>query len=790
MKDEDKTKEELIKELKILREERGEEVFKDFIEHKSAEETLKKSEEKYINLIENVNVSIITVDLQGNLLTLNSRAVSYLGGLAENYINKTVWDIFPPKIAEERFADLQKVIQLGKPVIKEIFIPFKGKTHCFLNSMRPIKNSSGDIYAVLILSSDITEQKQTEEKLKDSEEYLKILFDYAPDAYYINDLKGNFIDGNRAAEKLTGYKREELIGKNFLKLKLLSTKDILKATKSLAKNILGLPTGPEEYILNQKNKSTVEVEISTYPVKIKGITYVLGIARDITERKKTEKALAESEERYCTVFENTGTATVVLEEDMTGSMVNTQFEKLSGYSKEEIENKMKWTDFVIPEDLERMKKYHIARRKAGGKAPTEYEFRMMDRTGNIKDILLKIGMIPNTKKSVASLIDITELRQAEERIKQLNLVLRAIRNINQLIFEEKDRERLLKGACNSLTETRGYYHSWIVLLDKEGKIDILAEAGLGKDFLPMLTLLKKGELTYFGQFALKQEEVVIIEDPASVCPDCPLVKACSDRGSVMAVRLGREGKIYGVMSVSIPAHFITDKEEQALFMEVAGNVVLGLNSIEMREKLDKQTHDLKERVKELKRAMDATIETMSKIVEAKDPYTAGHQQRVSKLATSIAKELNFSEGKIEGIRIASLIHDIGKIGLPTEILSKPIKLSDPEFSLIREHPQIGYNILKSIDFSYPVAEIILQHHERLNGSGYPHHLKGDQILLEARIIGVTDVVEAMSSHRPYRPALGIDKALEEISQNRGILYDPEAVDICFKLFKEKGFKFE
>ena len=192
----------------------------------------------------------------------------------------------------------------------------------------------------------------------------------------------------------------------------------------------------------------------------------------------------------------------------------------------------------------------------------------------------------------------------------------------------------------------------------------------------------------------------------------------------------------------------------------------------------------------LKKTLDATLDTMSKIVEAKDPYTAGHQQRVSQLATTIAKELKFSQDKIEGVRIASLIHDIGKIGLPTEILSKPGKLADIEFSLIKEHSQTGYDILKSIDFSYPVAQIVLQHHEKLNGSGYPNHLKGDKIFLEAKIICVSDVVEAMSSHRPYRPALGIDVAMEEITQNRGILYDSEVVDACLKLFKEKDFKFE
>lgn len=191
----------------------------------------------------------------------------------------------------------------------------------------------------------------------------------------------------------------------------------------------------------------------------------------------------------------------------------------------------------------------------------------------------------------------------------------------------------------------------------------------------------------------------------------------------------------------------------------------------------------------LKKTMDATIDTVSKIVEVKDPYTAGHQQRVSQLATAIAKELNLSQDKIEGIRIASLIHDAGKIGVPTEILSKTTTLSDIEFSLIKEHSQIGYDILKSIDFSYPVARIVLQHHEKIDGSGYPNKLKGDEILLEAKILGVADVVEAMSSHRPYRPALGIDKALEEISQNKGILYDPEVVDVCIRLVREKGFKF-
>lgn len=194
--------------------------------------------------------------------------------------------------------------------------------------------------------------------------------------------------------------------------------------------------------------------------------------------------------------------------------------------------------------------------------------------------------------------------------------------------------------------------------------------------------------------------------------------------------------------------------------------------------------------KELRKSLNSTLLTISKIVETRDSYTYIHQKKVCQLAVRIAKELGLSREKIEGIRIASLIHDIGKVGIPVTILTKPTKLSKNEFSLIQSHPQIGYEILKSLSFPYPIAQIILQHHERWNGSGYPQGLKGEEIMLEARIIAVADVVEAISAHRPYRPSLSIEKALEHIFQNRGILYDPKIVEICLYLFRERGFKFK
>ena len=188
--------------------------------------------------------------------------------------------------------------------------------------------------------------------------------------------------------------------------------------------------------------------------------------------------------------------------------------------------------------------------------------------------------------------------------------------------------------------------------------------------------------------------------------------------------------------------------------------------------------------------MEGVIQAMASTVEMRDPYTAGHQRRVAKLATAIAADMDLPASDVEGVRMAAIIHDLGKIYVPSEILAKPGRISAMEFSMIKMHPKVGYDILKKIDFPWPVADIVVQHHERMDGSGYPDGLKGDAILVQARIIAVADVVEAMASHRPYRPALGIDVALDEISKGSGTRYDENAAAQCAALFREKGFNLE
>jgi PAS domain S-box-containing protein len=427
--------------------------------------------------------------------------------------------------------------------------------------------------------------------------------------------------------------------------------------------------------------------------------------------------------------------------DREGNIVNVNKATLylSGYGKSELEGKsveifFREKDFKSTL-LDKAIKREIIR---------NYEFSFKTKTGDNIPVIFSSSAMMDEAGGIAGIVcivkDITERKLAEENVKNAKDELQMILDSVPAIIFYKDIEgrfiRVNKTLANSLQ---------VPIKDMVGKT---TEA-----------LFPKEE----AENMRKGDQEVIISGKA--------------KRNIIEPFTTPDG-IRWLLSDKIP---YKDKEGK-----VTG--VIGLAKDITLER--KSEEELRQSYQKLKKTMNATINTMSSIIEVKDPYTAGHQQRVSQLATAIAKELYLPKDKVEGIRIASLIHDIGKIGLPIEILSKPTKLSDLEFSLIKNHSQIGYDVLKSIDFSYPVAQIVLQHHERLNGSGYPNNLKGDEILLEARIIGVADVVEAMSSYRPYRPALGIDKALEEISKNKGILYDPKAVDVCLKLFKEKKFKFK
>ena len=324
-------------------------------------------------------------------------------------------------------------------------------------------------------------------------------------------------------------------------------------------------------------------------------------------------------------------------------------------------------------------------------------------------------------------------------------------SLHLLILEDNPTDAEL--AIREL-EREGFVVKWSLVETEEAFREALNQR-------PEVILADYSLPAFDGLSALKIKQEIV--------PEIPLVILSGSIGEEFAVECIKAGA--------------TDYVLKDKLFRLGSVIRRALEEAQVYRERKQAEEKLRQSYKKLRKMLNDIVQTVALTVEIRDPYTAGHQQRVSQLTSAIARQMNLSPDQVEGIYMAAILHDIGKISVPAEILTKTGRLTEIEMNLLRAHSEVGNDILKRIDFPWPLAKVVLQHHERMDGSGYPKGLKGEKILLEARIMGVADVVEAMSSHRPYRPALGIDKALEEISQNRGILYDPEVVDACLRLFE-------
>jgi HD-GYP domain-containing protein (c-di-GMP phosphodiesterase class II) len=248
-----------------------------------------------------------------------------------------------------------------------------------------------------------------------------------------------------------------------------------------------------------------------------------------------------------------------------------------------------------------------------------------------------------------------------------------------------------------------------------------------------------------------------------------------------------EQRPIGMLAIYSDTANVFSAEEVGILTELAGDLSFGINALRAGAARDSAEANAREWQRQLAGTLERTVQALAGMVELRDPYTAGHQRRAAELAVAIGREMGLDERRLEGLLVIGMMHDVGKIQVPQEILSRPCKLTDLEFNLIKSHPESGYQILKDVPFPWPVADTVRQHHERLDGSGYPQGLRGEQVLLEARIIAVADVVEAMASYRPYREAIPLDEVMAEIERQAGILFDPDVVTACLRLFREQGF---
>ncbi|MFH0789151.1 MAG: PAS domain S-box protein [Pseudomonadota bacterium] len=713
-------------------------------ERKQAEEALRESEKKYRLVVDNMADIISVMDMNLRFTYVSPSIMRMRGFTVEEAMAQTLEQVMTPEslqIIAKVFEEEMKLEASGtadpdRSRILELEEYRKDGSIVWIeNNLSFVRDEAQKPVGIISLSRDITDRKQGEEKLRESEKKYRELYNFLPIPVYEMDLETNITSANRAIyETFKG--TEEDLKKGVKAWQLISPEEIEKSSTNIQRLLKGEQVKETEYTLMRLDGSVFPAMLFSSVIYRDGKPVGLrGAIVDITERKQAEDSLRESEERFKNLYQESPIPTFTWQkkgDDFILVDINHATIQITNH---------KVGDFLGNSAVE------LYRNRP--QVLNDMNFCFQERSTVRREIFsqhfvpgrfisVHYGFIP-PDLIIVHMEDQTERKRAEEELVFNNIILRTQQESSIdgiLVVDEKGK---------ILSFNQRFVDLWGIPPDViESKSDERALQLVEDKLASSEEFIHKVKHLYEVQDEISRDEI-FLKDGRSF-----------DRYS--APMLSADGKYYGRV------WYFRDITER-----------------KQAEEEKKKSFD------QLRKALGATVQAIATVVEMRDPYTAGHQTRVADLARSIASEMELSKDQIDSIRIAGLIHDIGKISVPAEILSKPTKLTDLEFSLIKTHTQSGYDILKDIEFPWPIARIVHEHHERMDGSGYPNGLFGDQILLESRILIVADVVEAIASHRPYRPALGIDAALAEIEENRGLLYDPEAADACLRLFREKGY---
>lgn len=510
------------------------------------------------------------------------------------------------------------------------------------------------------------------------------------------------------------------------------------------------------------------------------VVAVRGTAQDITTRKNAELGL----KLFRELIDRSSDAIEVIEPATMRFLDVNQRACLSlGYSREEL---LQMTVFDIDPQIRKEHLQTLEARLGNGEAVVlDTVHRRKDGVVFPVEVSIKRVQLDRAYQ-IVSVRDVTERKLQEAHLAGVTRALQVLRHANSAVLHATDEASLYQDMTRAIVEQSGYSMAWVGLA-QEDATQTIKPAGTAGDTTNYIAAAQvawsdlehgqgpAGRCVRSGKPAVSQD---IASDPSMV----PWRDAALAAGfkSVASLPLNKGERTFGVLNIYAGDRDAFNQDELHLLGEMADNLAHGVEAL-------RATAERQVATQQLRRSLEGTIGAISSTMELRDPYTAGHERRVAVLAKAIATEMRLPEAVVEGIQFGSLIHDLGKIYVPAEILSKPTRLSKLEYEMIKTHPQAGYDIIKNVEFPWPVALMVLQHHERLDGSGYPQGLKGADIILESRILAVADVVEAMSSHRPYRAGLGIEAALKEIEGHKDIWFDAAAVDACLKLFREKHF---
>jgi PAS domain S-box-containing protein/putative nucleotidyltransferase with HDIG domain len=640
---------------------------------------------------------------------------------------------------------------------------------------------------------------QLEVSLQTSAERFRAAADASPDALFVfKSVRDNanivvdfeIVEMNARAAQQIGMAREDAIGKTYLGLlPLYKTEGLFDKYAQVVTTGTRFE-GEFPYDVPNKGRRWFRQQV----VRVgDGIAISL---RDITAWRTAGDKIREAEERLRLAMAGArmGTWSIELETDThsISEEVGPIFGMPKGEGPRSTEELMK---VVHPDDREALA---IARKRGREAAqPGHREFRVLWPDGSVHWVDAYTNFICDKTgkpvRSVGVLADITQRKLDVTALQRANRALRTLSAGNEALVHASSESALLHDVCRVIVEKGGYRMASVGYPQNDPDKTIVPMAWAGVEEGYITSIKHTWADNELGQRpiarALRSGKVEIargVRDDPAFTPVKDLVER-PGYVSNLALPLLNGTQIIGALSIHAAEADTFDEAEVRLLRELAEDLAFGITTLRTRNERDRIAHAHEHHAAILRKSLEDSIQAIAATVEMRDPYTAGHQKRVAGLASAIARELGLSEEAIHGLHLAGVVHDLGKISIPAEILAKPGKLTPVEYSLIKEHAQAGYEILKDIDFPWPITTIVWQHHERMDGSGYPRGLKGDDILLESCILAVADVVEAMGSHRPYRPTLGIAIALQEIERGRGIQYHAAVADTCLKIFREGSY---
>lgn len=706
----------------------------DITRRKEAEISLSKSEKTFSSIFHfNPDPIAITEIATGKIIDVNNAFTSWTGYSREEVINASTHDLRLWVNPEDREKIVRALASTGDVNGVEIIMRQKN------NNIRNVLFSArcveiDDERYLLTLAHDITARKQAEEKLRQEEQRFRALAEQAPDMIALINREFKITYINPAVEDFLGLHKEEIIGVDAYTY--IHPDDVERVTNiftTFFKNSSPNIQKAEIRIYHKDGTWHLLEAIGTNLVHNHIAEAVIVNFRDITERRRANEQLLLIQKAVDSSSDPIG----ISDPQARHFYQNKAFSDLFEYTAEELDAAGGGPAVYVDKDVAREVFDVITK---GGSWNGEVE--MISKSGRKFPVYQRADAIKDKSGKIVGLIgiqtDITERKRMEHQLQA-----------SESNFRHSLDESPLGVRISTLEGETIYANRAILDIYEYETIEELKKTSIRERYTP----------ESYAEFQERKQKRLNGETG----PSGYEVSIVRKNGAIRNLQVFRKEIFWN-----------GKKQSQVIYQDITERK-------QAEEKLQK-TLEL------LKKAVGTTIHVLVSVLESRDPYTAGHQSRSADLACAIATEMGLSQDKIEGIRTAGAIHDIGKLAIPAEILSKPTKLTDLEFSLVKEHSQSGYEMLKDVESPWPLADIVSQHHERINGTGYPRQLKGNDILVEARIMAVADVVEAMASHRPYRASLGLAAALAEIEKNKGILYDETVVDACLRLFKENGYK--